>query len=174
MKLLNAFGFNLIWFGCIFYGNYFVPVAIAILAIHLYFVKSTQHEIKTLLIATNIGVFIDVILTYMNIYQFDTLSTLSFLGLPLWLITLWLCFAATINHSIQFVKCSLPIQILVGAIAFPLSYSSGHKLGAVGLGYPLFNTIIVLSIIWVLGTLLIFYCLKTFNRIQTMQENPYE
>lgn len=86
---------------------------------------------------------------------------ISVLALPL-----WLCFTTTINHSIQLVKCSLPILIFIGVVVFPLSYLSGHKLDAVGLGYSLFHTIITWSIVWVLGILFIFYCLKIFYLTQ--------
>lgn len=164
MTLFNALGFNAIWFGCILYGNSFIPIALVLLVVHLYTVKNCKKELITISVTSFIGVFVDSLLTYHHVFSFSTPLIFGHIGIPLWLIAIWLGFSATINHSIKYVKGSLPIQIIIGGFVFPLSYLSGFKLNAVALGYSSVITFITVSIVWLVGLQVILYTLNAINQ----------
>ncbi len=80
--------------------------------------------------------------------------------MPLWLITLWFCFASTICHSLKFLQKSKLFQVLVGALLAPISYIAGNELNAVSFGLTVTNTFVILSILWSL-LMVIFFALKS-------------
>ncbi len=51
-------------------------------------------------------------------------------GIPLWLVVLWLLFTGTLFHSLAFLQHRLVLAAVLGAVAGPLSYLAGMRLGA--------------------------------------------
>jgi len=155
--IINIIGFDFVWFGLVFWGNIFIPVALVLLGLHFYFVsKSKVKEFYLVCVVALIGILVDSTLQYFEIFIFSMENSI-----PFWLVTLWFCFAATICHSLNFLQKSKILQLLVGAFLAPISYLAGHKLDVVSFGLSTSNTIIILSIIW--GVLmLIFFSLKSY------------
>lgn len=153
MFIINVVGFNFVWFGLVYWGNVFAPIAIALLGAHIFYVSDKHnHEITLIFIVAVIGVVVDSTL--------QSLGVFSFFGnayLPIWLIILWFCFGATLNHSLCFLKNSKILQVLVGAIIAPLSYLAGHQLNAVDFGLSVLTTYLVLSVIWAVLMVSLFY-----------------
>ena len=144
MFIINVIGFDFIWFGLVYWGNVFIPVASVILGLHFYFVsKSKINELYLVCVIALIGILVDSSLQYFEIFIFPGGNSI-----PLWLVTLWFCFAATICHSLNFLQNSRLLQLLVGACLAPVSYLAGHKMDAVSFGLSISNTIIILSIVW--------------------------
>lgn len=157
MFIVNLIGFNLIWFGLIYWGNAFIPAAAVFFAWHLYYTRSDDFiEIRLIFIVAGIGICVDSILQHLGVFIFVENN-----HLPFWLITLWLCFATTISHSLIFLNHSKLCQCLVGAFVAPFSYLAGHQLNAVEFGLTLLDTYILLAIIW--GVLMV-----TFFHIKDM------
>ena len=144
MKIFNALAFNLIWFGCILYGNVFVPVVILLIITHLVLVNTWREELKLILLVSAIGISVDSFLVNINFFIFPQSNVI----IPIWLIAIWCAFAATINHSLAFLKNYGWAQFVSGAIAAPLSYLGGVKLNAVNLGFSLPLSLMVLSATW--------------------------
>ncbi len=139
--LVNMIGFNFAWFGLVYWGNIFIPVALLMLAIHLLLLSDNKNEAKLVLVITVIGVSIDSLLNYSNFFIFMGSGYT-----PFWLIVLWACFASTVSHSLSFLKHSKLLQVSVGFLIAPLSYIvAGEKF-----------TYIVLGVIWALLFLIIF------------------
>jgi hypothetical protein len=67
---------------------------------------------------------------------------------PLWLVSLWVLFATTLNHSLRWFQRHLWLAVLAGGIAGPLSYLAGDRLGALQVSIPLLP---VLSLTWALA-----------------------
>jgi hypothetical protein len=153
--LINLIGFQICWFGLIYWGNSFAPIALLLITIHLFFLSNKRQEFMLVLYVTIIGCSVDIILTFTGIFVFQYSSLI-----PLWLIVLWGCFSSTIAHSLQFLKSSTLIQGLVGALIAPLSYIAGYKFGAVDFTYSVLTTYLVLSITWSL-LMVIFFKLNT-------------
>ena len=153
-KVINYIAFNLIWFGLVVAGNFFVPLAAIWLVLHITFCNDKVTEAKLIGLVTLIGISLDSSLTYFGIYVFDDRTFI-----PMWLILLWANFASTINHSLHFLTQSKALQWFVGTVIAPLSYVAGYKLDAVSFGYPTFTTYMLLSLIWG-GLLMLFYIIR--------------
>lgn len=138
----NIIGFNITWFGLVCFGNEFIPIAIMLLLIHCFFFLKNKHELLLIFTVCAIGICVDSLLQYSNIFIFEKNSFI-----PLWLVFLWGCFATTLSHSLQFLEKSIWFQYLAAIVA-PLSYIAGHQLGAVTFGYPLVMTYCILTLIW--------------------------
>lgn len=140
---LNAIGFNIAWLGLVALGNMFIPIAMLLLAVHIKCYNKSRHELHFIWSFSVIGVLVDSVLSFLNVFIFN-----NDVFLPLWLPMLWLLFSATINHSLHFLNRHYTWQFIIGAIFGPLSYIAGHKLGAVGFGLSANHTFIILSAIW--------------------------
>ena len=52
---------------------------------------------------------------------------------PVWMVALWVAFAATLRHSLGWLRGRWLLGAVLGAIGGPLAYLSGQALGAVAL-----------------------------------------
>lgn len=157
--LFNILGFNLSWFGLILIGNKFIPLAVIFLAIHLYLVKHKTCEIKLILTVTTIGIAVDSLLYYFGVYRFNDPA------LPIWLLVLWACFAATISTSLGFLSSSVLLQLLAGVLA-PLSYLAAVKFSVISLNYPLLVYFCILACLWSPLMVVFFNLKKSFYAME--------
>lgn len=156
MKLMNAIGFNVIWLGCILYRDDFIPFALCLLLMHMYFVKDKLKEVINIILVGSIGLLIDSLLVYFHVFYFPVESTNNGFAIPLWLIVLWAAFASTLNYSLSFMKTYPLLKYLVAIIFAPLSYFAGYNFNAVGFGYSLTTTFLILSSVWFIFMMAIF------------------
>jgi len=155
MFIVNVIGFDLVWFGLVYWGNSFIPIALILLGLHFCFIsKFKTKELQLVCIVALIGIAVDSTLQVFDVFIFESDTTL-----PFWLITLWACFAATLCHSLNFLQKSKILQWLIGALLAPLSYIAGNKLQAVSFSLTTESTFIILSLIWGL-LMIIFFSLK--------------
>ena len=153
--LINMIGFNVAWFGLIFLGNSFVPVALLMLLAHFKWLSKLKNEVTLVLMITLIGVSVDSLFQLTNVFIFPNDN-----HIPLWLAFIWITFATTISHSLAFLAAYKPLQILLGFIMAPLSYRSGEILGSVEFGQSYLTTHLILGTTWAL-LLLLFFSLKS-------------
>ena len=153
--LINIIGFNLSWFGLVYWGNNFIPFAFALLIAHLFFQSKNHKELLLILIISVIGISVDSLLQQLNVFVFFNPS-----HIPLWLAMLWASFAATICHSLRFLESSKLLQLAVGGLVSPLSYIAGYKFMAVDFGYSILITYLILALIWG-GLFVLFFYLKS-------------
>lgn len=151
--MANLISFNLAWLGLVLLGNVFIPVAMCWLTIHVYQQKERKKEILLLLCVASIGITVDSLLTQVGVFIFDE----QFL-IPFWLITLWFCFAATINHSMHFLSKHRALQVFFGILA-PVSYLAGERFEKVEMPFGLLPTFFVLAILWMV-LMLFFYAIR--------------
>lgn len=156
--IVNMLGFNLAWFGLVYWGNVFVPVAVIMLVIHLFLLSNNKNEARLVLLITIIGVTVDSVLSFSHFFIFLDSGFIT----PLWLIVLWACFASTISHSLAFLSHSKILQVLVGFLIAPLSYIAGEKFNAVQFSYPLLETYFMLGFIWSVLFICIFFLKSLF------------
>jgi hypothetical protein len=159
--ILNLVGFQTCWFGLVYWGNSFTPVALLMLAAHLCFISNKRHELLLVFYVTIIGCCVDMLLalTGLFVFQYSPL-------IPFWLIVLWGCFSSTIAHSLQFLKSSTVLQIVVGASIAPLSYIAGFKFDAVDFTYSILTTYITLSFVWSILMVIFFKLESLFIRLE--------
>ena len=153
--LINIIGFNLSWFGLVYWGNNFIPFTFALLIAHLFFQSKNHKELLLILIISVIGISVDSLLQQLNVFIFLEPS-----HIPLWLVMLWASFAATICHSLRFLESSKLLQLAVGGLVSPLSYIAGYKFMAVDFGYSILITYLILALIWA-GLFVLFFYLKS-------------
>lgn len=55
---------------------------------------------------------------------------------PAWIMLLWIAFALTFNHSFKWMHAHPTLASVVGAVAWPMGYVAGERLGAVSLPEP--------------------------------------
>lgn len=168
--ILNVIGYNIAWFGLVYWGNAFIPVALVLLLSHFLFISKLNNELMFVILIASLGCMVDFSLQSTGFFIFPTTSLTPLWFTPLWLIVLWFCFACTINHSLNFLSSSKWLQLIAGGIFAPLSYLAGVKLNAVDLGQSLLSTYIVLSVIW--GILfIIFYRVKEVSNVSDCQRS---
>jgi hypothetical protein len=152
--LINLIGFNVSWFGLIYWGNNFIPIAFLLLLAHLFFQSKNYKELFLILVVSVIGISVDSLLQQLTLFIFLEPS-----HIPFWLMMLWASFAATICHSLNFLASSKMLQLVVGGLISPLSYIAGYKFMVVDFGYSMFITYVVLALVWG-GLFILFYYLK--------------
>jgi len=87
-------------------------------------------ETKLILAAGVLGYVLDSIVVLSGGVSFPPQAQL---GAPttLWMVTLWLGFAATLRHVLGWIRGHYILAALLGAISGPFAYWSGSKLGAI-------------------------------------------
>ena len=152
--LWNLVGFNIAWFGLVFIGDLFIPVAAVLFIVQLWAFQSTKNELLLICLVATTGIWLDYALVYLGVFIFPETN-----GIPLWLITLWIVFAGTIRHSLAFLEKSKLLQFFTGAIFAPLSYLAGAKLSVVYLVPSLGVSYVLLACIWA-PLMLMFFALS--------------
>lgn len=175
MKLINALGFNIIWLGCVSYGDNFLPYIVLLLVLHFCFIEHLKTELYLVFSIALAGIFIDSLLTKFDVFNFELFKSepqlsLPFLNLPLWLMALWFAFAATVNHSLAFLKQYFWLRIFTGSIAIPLSYFAGYQLDVVQYSSSVLSTLCVLSLTWTVFMVFVFPYL--INRTSNSVHQP--
>ena len=159
----NIIGFNITWFGLVYFGNTFIPVAIIFIVLHLLMLSKQKNEKVIILVVTLIGIATDSLLQYLDILIFIDND-----HIPFWLMVLWSCFATTLCHSLRFLSKSRWLQLLAGLSA-PFSYIAGYKLGAIELGQSIINTYLILAVSWVTLFILFFHFIKQSSNSETSE-----
>lgn len=144
LMLINALLFNLSWLGLIFFGNVFIPLVLLWLYLHLRQAQHKSGELKLIVIVAFIGIVVDSLLSFYKVFLF---SDPHFI-IPLWLVCLWLAFAATLKHSLSPINRIPLAKQCIAILGAPMSYFAGEKAGVVSFGYSDITTFLTLSVIW--------------------------
>ena len=120
------------------------PLALAatplLLLLHAYWTRGERFEWRVIAAVTLIGVIQDFTLIQLGVLQVSTQP-----WPPLWLVAIWLLFATTLNQSLRWLQHRYLLAAILGAIAGPLSYLAGERLGALQIDHDLLP---VLSFTW--------------------------
>lgn len=154
LVVFNLLGFDLAWFGLVYWGNTFIPISLLLLVAHFYFIAKVRGELLLIVVITVIGISVDSLLLKLGVFVFTNDS-----HIPYWLMMLWVCFSSTICHSLRFLAGSKILQLAVGALFAPLSYIAGHKFEVVEFGQSLTSTYLLLGLIWAV-LFVLFFVLK--------------
>ena len=129
---LTLTGFQITWTFCVFGEYYNIPFAGVIagsvyLCIFFYFISFKIRALKICLIFSFIGYFFDSSLGYIQLFNIK--SSMMFGYLPIWFLVLWPSFSTLFVKVLPFLKKSLLLSCLLGAIFAPPSYYLGIPLG---------------------------------------------
>jgi len=125
-----------------------------VLAWHLARVRPGSSEGALITAAALIGLVFDSLLQATGWVAFTGGALFGVLA-PLWMVSLWANFAATLNVSLRALRARPWLAALLGALGGPLAYWGGAGLGAMTLVVPM-PALLVLSAGWALVTPLLF------------------
>ena len=123
----NAIWFQSTWFLCVLGRDALLLYTLAMLTLHFTLVASARDEARRLLPIAAVGIGVDTLLSVIGIFDFGPVLV------PLWLMALWVAFAAALTRALGVFGRSRGLAALVGGIGVPFNYAVGAKMGAVAL-----------------------------------------
>ena len=153
--LINLIAFQLCWLAAVVGAANAMPYlgplfAVVWLPIHLLATKSSARtEAMLILAAGALGYVLDSVLVLGGWMSFPPQARL---GAPstVWMVTLWLGFAATLRHGLGWLRGRYLLGALLGAVAGPLAYWGGSRLGAVILTEAV-PSLLVVGVEWLIA-----------------------
>ena len=152
-KILNFVLFQAGWFACVLGGAHGMPVAAvaaagAVIGVSLrWFSVDRMSDVRLFLAVALIGFCVDTM--HLRFGGFALIGDPRFPHLcPLWLVALWAMFGTTLRGSLSWLAGRYGLAALLGAVAGPLSYLGGAKLGAVTLHPNRAFSIAALAVGW--------------------------
>lgn len=151
--LVNILGFKLGWLSSVVGAAREMPwlgpaVLIAILAVHLRQARRPDLELGLVIACGIIGAWFDSILAATGWVSYPS-GQIDPHFAPYWIVAMWMLFATTLNRSMSWLKGRQALAAAMGAIAGPMSYYAGNRLGGIEFEDPLAATI-ALSVGWAL------------------------
>jgi len=152
--VFNVIGFYICWWLTIFgvvKGYFFVGPIVVVLFLIIHFYKVTNHkkEDMFLFICFILGLIIESVLLNLNIIIHKGFLTQYHVA-PLWSVSLWVCFGATIYHSFKWMSKQYIASSILGAMSAPIVYFSFKSIGVVEFGMSNFITAVSVSVVWCL------------------------
>lgn len=165
-KLLNFVLFQAGWFACVISSAAGQPVvgaliALAIIGWHIQQARFPARELTLIFSAMLLGAAFDSLLVWQSLLTYDSGILLPDTA-PYWIVIMWALFATTLNLSLGWLKQHPVIATLLGAIAGPLAYFAGMRIGALGVPDPA-AAFTVLAIGWAVFTPLLTRLASHFN-----------
>jgi len=150
----NFIFFQIGWFACVLGGANQVPwlgVVVTGLAVayHLWQAAQPRLELMLVLLAGGLGALLDSLPVALGWLTYPSGMFLAGAA-PSWIIAMWILFATTLNVSLRWLKGRRALAALLGAVAGPLAYYAGAKLGGVTLLEPT-AALGLLALIWALA-----------------------
>ena len=152
-KLLNFALFQVGWFSAVFLAAYGLPSAalaaagVAVVVSLWKFSADWATDLRLLLAVALIGFCIDTV--HLNLGVFSLVGSPRFPYLcPLWLAALWGLLGAILRGSLSWLAGRYVLSALLGAVAGPMSYLGGVKLGAASLPPDRTSSVIALAVGW--------------------------
>jgi hypothetical protein len=147
----NFVFFQIGWFACVLGGANGWPwtgsaIAAAVVAGHIASARQPLPELKLAGIAVLIGVFLDSALAALGWVSYAPGTVIPDIA-PNWILMLWALFATTLNVSFNWLKGRWLLATMLGAIAGPLAYWAGVRLGALQFTEPM-QAVAALAVGW--------------------------
>ena len=144
--LLNLLIFQVGWFVCVLGGNLYALIYTPLaLIVHQRLVLEHVKEWYTIALVCTTGFLWDAL---MAVYGIINYTESDFIGLPVWLICLWLLFATTFHHSLRWLSNQLWLAAIFAAIFGPLSYWAGSELSSAYIGLPVISSLLIIAAGW--------------------------
>jgi hypothetical protein len=145
----NFIAYQVAWFAVILgtaWGRAWMGATVALLitAAHLW-LRRERFELKLVGLSALIGLLVDSTLAMTGLVRFATAWPADFA--PYWMLSLWIAFATTLNHSLRWLMCRPVAAALAGAVGGPLAYLAGAKLGALSIVAPA-TTLPLIAMLW--------------------------
>jgi len=151
--ILNGIGFQLAWWstvlGVINGIPYLGPLVMSFyLLMHLKFIGQPCYEIALIITAGLIGTLMDTVLNLTGLVSYQGTYPFLVWAAPLWITTMWMGFAATLNHGLSWLTRRPWLGFILGAVFGPLAYLTGARYGAIQITGALEITLVLLALLW--------------------------
>lgn len=141
--IANAVWFYLLWMSAVIGKDQWLPLTLSLLVVHFCCVKATGLELRVVFSLAALGVAFDGLLSAFGFFRFE-----NGIWMPVWLVCLWLGFAASLHRSLHYFTRNIIIAIAFGGLGGAFSYWGGMKLGAVTFGLEEPIAVAVLVVAW--------------------------
>lgn len=134
--LANVVMFQAAWFACVIgaaHGGLAVTAgtgaALLVVALHVALSERPIGELELAIAAALIGLAWETFLIQIGVVIVPHGSLLAGIAPP-WIVTMWALFATTLNYSLGWLRGRWLLAAALGAVAGPLSYWAGVRMGA--------------------------------------------
>ena len=153
--LINAMLFNGVWIACVAGSAkqllWPAITSVALLAAYQLHPKNRHpNDLKLVIASIVLGMIVDTIWVKAGYMDFADKRPFNSFA-PAWIVVLWVGFALTVNHSLKWLIAHPLLPALTGAIAAPITYFAGIKLGAVVYTESVTTVSIGLAIAWAIS-----------------------
>ena len=153
--LLDFLAFQALWFACVLgvaRGHEWAgPMCVlGWCAWHVARSPRRLREARALIEVTLLGTLADTLISRAGWLHYAGTPIAGFLA-PLWIAALWAAFASTFDTTFAWVAKDLRLAALLGALAAPLSYLGGERLGALEVGTPRLLSLACVGALWALA-----------------------
>lgn len=144
--ILNLVLFQLGWVVCVIGGNVWaVAFTLPALMMHNWLVLAGPFEWKFIALVTVAGSLWDISMVQGGVIEY---ADAMILGIPLWLLCLWLLFATTFMHALFWMHRYPWLAAAMAAVLGPASYWIGTRLTDASLALPLWSSLGVMAAGW--------------------------
>jgi hypothetical protein len=149
-KLANFVMFQVGWFACVMgaaRGETLLGcgIMLVLVATHVMMSPDRRSEGVFIAIAAVIGLMVDCVIAAAGLVTLGGQPGVH-PELVLWLLALWAGFAMTFNWSMSWLRGRPLAAGVVSAVAGPLAYLGGERLGAVRLSEPAWPSLLALAV----------------------------
>lgn len=159
--LPNAIGYQLVWFATVIGAGrglwWAGPAAFVLFAAwQLAVTRWRRADVLLCLAGGATGVLVDSIWAGSGLMRYAAPVPSDHFA-PVWIVTLWMSFALTFNHSFALLKSRLLLAAALGAAGGPVAYAvSGSAWDAVDLGARPGPALLALAVAWAIALPLLF------------------
>ena len=148
-SLLNFVAYQLAWFAVVVGAAQGFAWAGAVVALACaaanFALRRDAFDLKLMLLAAGIGLLVDSTLALTGQVKFVAAWPPGLA--PYWIVSLWIAFASTLNHSLRWLMTRPVAAALGGALGGPLAYLAAAKLGALSIVAPA-TTLPLIALLW--------------------------
>jgi hypothetical protein len=168
---INLLGFQLVWMvtvGGAARGLWWAGLPVlAVFALWQWRVSRVpKSDMKLVAIAAVLGFAIDSAFAAAQWLHYQSPLPWATLA-PVWILVLWVAFALTLNHSMQFLRGKMLWAVLFGAAGGPIAYLiADHVWGAVRIEQPGWPVLVALAIAWAVVTPALVECGRRLSRAE--------
>lgn len=168
-KIFNGVSFYVGWFACVALAAWGEPwwsivVGLAFVFVHFPICDNWRRDLGLVVLMSILGFFLDTIYMALGVLSYRSPNPWVDYLAPLWLIPLYALFAQTLNSSLSYLRGNPFILSWLAALAGPLTYLAGERMGAASFIMDRGLALLFIGITWALF-------MPLMDRINTLLSN---
>ena len=166
---INFIAFQIVWFAAVGGAAKAIwwagPVALVIFVLyHFRSGVAVRGDFKLMWLALVLGFVTDTLMAASGLSTYSSPVPVAPFA-PLWILSLWVGFALTLNHSLHYLNSRPLIVAPLAAVLGPISYySAGRVWGAVSIAQPVWIALVVLGLCWLVSMLVLSLASRRFSQ----------